>query len=61
MRKWLKVLAVEILVLIWISEFNVSILISFLWIILHEAAHILVAQKFGCKFNNNLREICATN
>ena len=52
MRKWLKVLAVEILVLIWISEFNVSILISFLWIILHEAAHILVAQKFGCKFNN---------
>lgn len=52
MRKWLKVLAVEILVLIWISDFNVSILISFLWIILHEAAHILVAQRFGCKFNN---------
>lgn len=52
MRKWLKVLAVEVLVLIWISDFNVSILISFLWIILHETAHILVAQRFGCKFNN---------
>lgn len=52
MRKWLKILVVEILVLLWILEFNVSIFISFLWIILHEAAHILAAHKFGCKFNN---------
>ena len=52
MKKWIKVLVVELLVLFWILEFNVSIFISFLWIILHEAAHILVAYKFGCKFNN---------
>ena len=52
MRKWLKVLAVELLVLIWVSDFNISILIGFLWIILHEGLHILVAYKFGCKFNN---------
>lgn len=52
MRKWLKVLMVELFVLIWISDFNSSISISFLWIILHEVAHILVAYKFGCKFNS---------
>lgn len=52
MRKWLKVLAVEILVLIWLSDFNVSILISFFWIILHEVAHILAANRFGCRFND---------
>lgn len=52
MRRWLKVLMIELLVLIWISDFNASILISFLWIILHEVTHILVACRFGCKFNS---------
>ncbi|OOM11886.1 site-2 protease family protein [Clostridium saccharobutylicum] len=52
MKKWYKVLIVELLILMWILDFNNSIFISFLWIILHEFAHILVANNFGCRFNS---------
>lgn len=52
MKKWYKVLIVELLILMWILDFENSIFISFLWIILHELSHILVANRFGCKFNS---------
>ena len=51
MKKWIIVLLVEFLALMWIADFKVSVIISFLWIILHELAHIFIAKKFGCTFN----------
>lgn len=52
MKKWYIVLIVELLILMWLNDFKGDIIISFLWVILHEFAHIIVASKFGCKFNN---------
>ena len=52
MRKWYMVLIVELSILMWLGDFKSDILISFLWVILHEFAHIIIASKFGCKFNN---------
>lgn len=52
MKKWYKVLIVELLILISIAGFKITIFNSFLWIILHELAHIVVANIFECKFNS---------
>lgn len=52
MRKWYMVLIVELLILMWLGDFKSDVLISFLWVMLHEFAHIITASKFGCKFNN---------
>jgi len=52
MKKWYMVLIVELLILMWLGDFKSDIIISFLWVILHEFAHIIVASKFECKFNN---------
>jgi len=52
MKKWCLVLIVELSILMWLSNFESDIIISFLWVILHEFAHIIVASKFECKFNN---------
>ena len=51
MKKWIIVLLVEFLALMWIAEFKISVIVSFLWIILHELAHIITAKKYGCTFN----------
>lgn len=52
MKKWYLVLILELSILMWLGDFQSYIIISFLWVILHEFAHIVVASKFGCKFNN---------
>jgi stage IV sporulation protein FB len=52
MKKWYIVLILELSILMWFGDFKIYIIISFLWVILHEFAHIIVASKFGCKFNN---------
>jgi len=52
MKRWYMVLIVELLILMWLGDFKSDIIISFLWVILHEFAHIIVASKFECKFNN---------
>lgn len=52
MKKWYIVLIVELSILMWLGSFRSDVIISFLWVILHEFAHIIVASKFGCKFNN---------
>ena len=52
MKKWYIVLIVELSILMWLGDFKSDVIISFLWVILHEFAHIIVASKFGCKFNN---------
>jgi stage IV sporulation protein FB len=52
MKKWYVVLILELSILMWFVDFKSYIFISFLWVILHEATHIIVAGKFGCTFNN---------
>ena len=52
MKKWYIVLILELSILMWLGDFSGYIAISFLWVILHEFAHIVVASKFGCKFNS---------
>lgn len=52
MKKWYKVLIIELLILLSMIDFKSTIFISFLWIIIHEFAHILVANRFKCKFNS---------
>jgi stage IV sporulation protein FB len=52
MKKWYLVLIVELSILMWLGDFKSDIIISFLWVILHEFAHIIVASKFECNFNN---------
>lgn len=52
MKKWCIVLILELSVLMWLGDFRSYIIISFLWVVLHEFAHIVIASKFGCKFNN---------
>jgi stage IV sporulation protein FB len=53
MKKWYMVLIVELSILLWLRDFeSYIIVISFLWVILHEFAHIVVASEFKCKFNN---------
>ncbi|EKQ55103.1 MULTISPECIES: M50 family metallopeptidase [unclassified Clostridium] len=52
MKKWYIVLILELSILLWLGDFKSYIIISFLWVILHEFAHIIVASKFGCKFNS---------
>lgn len=52
MKKWYVVLILELSILMWLGNFKSYIIISFLWVILHEFAHIAAASKFGCKFNN---------
>lgn len=52
MKKWYIVLILELSILMWFVDVKSYIFISFLWVILHEVAHILIAGKFGCNFNN---------
>lgn len=52
MKKWFMAVVLEISIFIWLGNSKSYIYISFLWVILHEFTHILVANKFGCKFNN---------
>jgi stage IV sporulation protein FB len=52
MKKWFMVVILEISIFMWLGDYKSYICISFLWVILHEFAHILIANKFGCKFNN---------
>lgn len=52
MKKWFLIVILEISIFMWLGDFKSYIFISFLWVILHEFAHIVVANKFGCKFNN---------
>lgn len=51
MKKFLKVLILECLILFSMIDVKITCFISFLWIILHEFSHILVANIFKCKFN----------
>lgn len=51
MKKFYKVLILECLILFSMIEVKAIFFISFSWIILHELAHIAVANRFKCRFN----------
>lgn len=52
MKKWYMVLILELSILMWFVDLKSYIFISFLWVILHELAHIITASKFNCNFIN---------
>lgn len=52
MKKWYMILILELSILMWFVDLKSYVFISFIWVLLHEAAHILIANKFGCFFNN---------
>ena len=50
-RETKKILA-EILLILLICSYNTMFIFAFVWVFLHEIAHILIALKYGCKFYN---------
>lgn len=50
-RETKKILA-EILLILLICSYNTMFIFAFIWVFLHEIAHILIALKYGCKFYN---------
>ncbi|VYU30322.1 peptidase M50 [Clostridium paraputrificum] len=47
-----KMLILEFIFLLVICTLNKQMLVGFIWVILHEAVHILVANKFGLRLNS---------
>lgn len=47
-----KIFIAEILLISIISSYNNIFLVAFLWVMLHELSHIIIARIIGCKFNN---------
>lgn len=52
MRRWRQILLAEVLLIIILITIEKSLIISFVSIMLHELAHILVAKIKGSTFNN---------
>ena len=50
-RETKKILA-EILLILIVCSYNTMFIFAFIWVFLHEIAHILMAFKYGCKFYN---------
>ncbi|MDU5107216.1 site-2 protease family protein [Clostridium sp.] len=50
-RERKKILA-EILLISIVCSYNKMFIFAFIWVFLHEIAHILIAFKYGCKFYN---------
>ena len=50
-REKKKIIA-EIILIILACSYNKVFIIAFLWIFLHEATHIIIAIRYGCKFYN---------
>lgn len=51
MDKWRKGILAEIILFFILLSLNKSIILAFISITLHELAHIVVAKRNGCKFN----------
>lgn len=52
MCKETKKVMVELIVLLLLINYNIMFIPALIWVLLHEAAHILVSFLFGCKFIN---------
>ena len=61
MDRWKKSVLAEIILFFVLLSLNKSIILAFISIFLHEIAHIVVAKRNGCKFNNFKIHIYGTN
>lgn len=52
MDRWRKSVLAEIILFLILLSLNASIILAFISILLHEASHIIIAKKSGCKFND---------
>lgn len=52
MDKWKRGILAEIILFFILISLNNSLVLAFISIIAHEIAHIVIAKKNGCKFNN---------
>lgn len=52
MNKKTKIFIAEIVLISIICSYNNAFILAFLWVMLHEFSHIIVANLMGCKFNN---------
>ncbi|MGG7176783.1 site-2 protease family protein [Clostridium paraputrificum] len=52
MERKTKILLLEFMILVVICSFDSRLLLGFLWVILHEAVHIIVAKSFGVNLYN---------
>ncbi|GAB6169306.1 M50 family metallopeptidase [Clostridium carnis] len=52
MRRETKRYLAEIVLIILVCSYNQVFLLAFIWVILHELAHVVMALLFGCKFYN---------
>lgn len=52
MNRETKKIFAEILLILLICSYNKMFIFAFIWVFLHEATHILVALRYGCKFYN---------
>lgn len=52
MKRETKKILAEILLILLICSYKNIFIFAFIWVFLHEIAHILVAFKYGCKFYN---------
>lgn len=52
MNKKTKIFIAEIVLISIISSYNNIFLLAFLWVMLHELSHVIIAGFMGCKFNN---------
>lgn len=61
MDRWKKGILAEIILFFILLSLNKSIILAFISIFLHEIAHIVIAKRNGCKFNNFKIHIYGTN
>lgn len=52
MKKDVKKILAEIVLILLISSYNSMFGLAFLWVLLHELTHIFIAHIYGCKFYN---------
>lgn len=52
MKKKHKIVILQFLILIFIINLKNSFLVGVFWIMLHEFSHVIIASRYGCKFNN---------
>ena len=52
MKKKTKILLLQFAILVVVCSLSSKVLLGFIWVILHEAAHILVAKGFGINLFN---------
>lgn len=52
MKKQTKILLLQFAILVVVCSLSSKVLIGFIWVILHEAAHIIVAKGFGINLFN---------